>query len=349
MDENVPASMKHLLTEWVNERHQVLMEQVLFTWQEAMGRLTPDDTLMERLLATLPPPEPPPPVEPLPVAPVAADPEPSLGVALASLEQASTQGEVLKRLLDALTHFTGRSALFVVKQGIATLYAHRGFEGETPKAGAPVVPPPELERLIQDGNAPVTAAGPAYAALVAPLSRLEAADVRIIPLSLRHKTVAILLADSGPAPAIDRPHHVRALAYVAEARLSYLATPKEPAKPAPAEHHPSSLTQIIADPIAEVPASVNTLDPRVRTNAERSARVLVGDIELYFPDKVAQAQRQGNLYAFMRDELDRSRDSFVERYGADVEAQHQIFYQTVITQLCQGDPSRLGQAPWAPR
>ena len=346
MDENVPASMKHLITEWVNERHQVLMEQVLFTWQEAMGRLAPDDALMERLLATLPPPPPPLPAPPSQSAP---DLEPSLGAALASLEQASTQGEVLKRLLDALTRFTERSALFVVKQGIATLYAHRGFEAETPKGGAPVVPPAELEHLIQEGNTPITTAGPAYSALLAPLSRFEAVEVRIIPLSLRHKTVAVLLVDSGLRPAIDRPHHVRALAYVAEARLSYLATPKEPAKPAPAEHHPSSPTQIIADPIAEVPVAANGLDPKVRTNAERSARVLVGDIELYFPDKVAQAQRQGNLYAFMRDELDRSRDSFVERYGAEVEAQHQIFYQTVIAQLCQGDPSRLGQAPWAPR
>ena len=91
------------------------------------------------------------------------------------------------------------------------------------------------------------------------------------------------------------------------------------------------------------------LDPMVRINAERSARVLVGDIELYFPAKVAQGQNQGNLYAAMRDELDRSRASFVERYGAELESQHQIFYKTVVQQLCAGNPSRLGPAPWAAR
>lgn len=345
MDENVPASMQSLLTEWVNERHQVLMEQVLFTWQEAMGRMKPDDDLIARLLETLPPP-------PEPVAePPREDPgealEAALGAALEAMEQAATQGEVLKRLLDALTRFTERSALFVVKQGIATLYAHRGFEGETPKAGAPVVPPPDLEHLIQNGNLVIQAPGGAYTALLGPLSQTGAADLRIIPLNLRHRTVAVLLVDSGPRPAIGHPHHVRALAYVAEARLTYLAGPKEAPKPAPAEHHPSSLTQLLADPIAET--SGPGLDPRVRTNAERSARVLVGDIELYFPDKLLQAQKQGDLYGVMRDELDRSRESFVERYGVDLEIQHQIFYQTVIQQLCQGDASRLGQAPWAPR
>jgi hypothetical protein len=64
---------------------------------------------------------------------------------------------------------------------------------------------------------------------------------------------------------------------------------------------------------------------------------------------MAQGQSQGNLYAAMKDELDRSRASFVERYGAELENQHRIFYKTVVQQLCAGDPTRLGPAPWATR
>ena len=343
MNQNSPSPMKNLITEWVHERHQVLMEQVLFTWQEAMGRMAPDDDLIARLEASLPPP-PPPPAAP---APAHGHLETDLGAALQALEQAATQGEVLKQLLNALTQFSERSALFVVKQGIATLYAQRGFEAEAPKLGTPVVPPAELEHLIQEGSAQLRKAGPAYGALLAPLSRFEAADLQIVPVSLRHKTVAVLLVDSGLAQSIEHPHHVRALTYVAEARLGTLATPREVRPPAP-EPSPSVLTQVIPDPIAESPAAPG-LDPKLRQNAERSARVLVEDIPLYFPDKVAQAQAQGNLYAVMRDELDRSRDSFVDRYGSDLESLHQIFYQTVVQLLCHGDPSKLGQAPWAPR
>jgi len=106
------------------------------------------------------------------------------------------------------------------------------------------------------------------------------------------------------------------------------------------------LSQRLPEPAPEPPAG---LDPTTRSNAERSARVLVGDMELYFPAKVALGQQQGNLYAAMRDELDRSRASFVDRYGAELESQHRIFYKTVIQQLCAGDPLRLGAAPWATR
>ena len=60
-----------------------------------------------------------------------------------------------------------------------------------------------------------------------------------------------------------------------------------------------------------------------------------------------RAQSQGNLYALLRDELERSRANFVERFGEDVEIQHRIFTNTIIQLLCNGDKAKLGSAPWA--
>ena len=73
----------------------------------------------------------------------------------------------------------------------------------------------------------------------------------------------------------------------------------------------------------------------------------MGDVELYFPAKVAQARTQGNLYGQLRDELDRSRATFVERFGEDIEAKYRIFTTTVIHLLCDGEVAKLGAAPWA--
>jgi len=335
MDETTQATLKTVLSQWVTDRQQALLEQVLLTWHEGLGRLAPDDALVAQLLAALPVPEPP---------PVPVDWEAGLGAGLDRLAASTTQGEVLKNLLDGIRPFADRSALFVVKQGIASLYAHRGFDGEEPRPGAPVVPPPELETLLQ-GQVAQLGAGPAYGALLAPLSRFEAMAVQILPLHLRRKTVAVLLADSGLVETLDHNPAVRALVHAAEAKLSYLAGVKDEERTAPVEAPPSMPTQRIPDPIMETAAP--PLDPRIRSNAERSARVLVGDLELYFPEKLVKGQQQGNMYGAMRDELDRSRASFVERYGAEVEAQHRIFYQTVVQLLCEGDPSRLGPAPWA--
>jgi len=342
MDDLRKESIKPLVQTWIQERLQSLQDQVVMTWEEGLGRLKPDDALLQKILDAVGPE----PVEdPFPDAPM--DTENDLGVALDLIESASSQGEVLKNMLDGLQPFVERSALFVVKQGIGSLYAHRGFESDSPRLGAPVVPPPELDELLQ-GRAPgITRPGPSYQALLGPLSRFEATDVRILPLRLRRKPVAILLVDSGLRQVIDHPHHVRALAHAAEAALSFQAGQKEEERASvpPPEVHPAAPTQRIQEPIAEAP--VAPLDAKVRANAERSARVLVGDIELYFPAKVTQGKAQKKLYALLRDELERSRASFVERYGAEVEERHQIFHQTVVQQLCDGDPSLLGPVPWS--
>lgn len=88
------------------------------------------------------------------------------------------------------------------------------------------------------------------------------------------------------------------------------------------------------------------LDPKTRAAAERLARVLAGDVELYFPAKVAQARTTGNLYGLLRDELDRSRHTFVDRFGAELETTHGIFRETVISLLCDGNAAKLGSPPW---
>lgn len=355
MDEQAKVAAQQLLQTWIQERQKVLLEQVMLTWEEGLPRLNPDPALMDRLGDLMTPPPAPEPVELQP------DLDRELSAGLDLIAACGSQGEVLKRLLEAIQTFGERSAIFVVKQGIATLYASRGFESDQPKPGAAVVPPPELEPLLKGTPPLVLRNGPSYQALLTPLSRFEASDARVLALRLRQKVVALALVDSGLRQVIDHPGHVRALCHAAEAALAALAVTRDEEKPvapkgvpapapAPAQETApphARMTQLIPDPIHIT--DPGTLDPKLKQNAERSARVLVGDVELYFPQKVEQGRKSGNLYGLLKDELDRSRASFIERYGADVESQHRIFYRTVVQQLCSGDAKLLGAVPWPER
>lgn len=308
------------------------------SWQEGMKALEPDEALMEELRkaggGAVP-------SEDLFAA---GDLGPQLGEAIDGMESAPSQGEVLRALLEGLHPFAERCALFIVKQGLPNLYAARGFDSDTPKLGAPVMPTPKLEALLGGKLHALRETGEAYASMLVPLSRFEATEALILPLRLRRKAVALLLVDSGLRSALDHPAEIRALAHTAEACLSFLAGQKDEEKPGPVDAQPHHRTAQIVQPIQE---SAPALDPKIRATAERLARVLVGDIELYFPQKLAQGQQQGNIYTPLREELDRSRATFVDRYGEDVENQHRIFANTIIQQLCGGDVSRLGPAPWA--
>ena len=330
-------ALRTSLEAWLNQRHQALLEEVMAAWQEGLAKFRPDADLLAKL------------TEAAPATLVLGESNASeqhLAGALDLLEGAASQSELLRRLLEGLSPFVERSALFILKQGLASLYAQRGFDGESPHRTGAIVPTPDLEALIHGGTRAIRRSGPAYSALLAPLSSFEAPDLAILPLRHKRKTVALLLVDSGVRQKLDHPEQVRALVLAASALLAALAAGREDDPPAaPLEPMPSAPTQVVPEPIEAHPAQ--DLDPRTRANAERLARVLVGDVELYFPAKVAQAQSQGNLYGLLRDELDRSRATFVERFGEDVEAHHRIFTSTVIQQLCDGDPGKLGKAPWA--
>ncbi len=336
MTPNDTEALRTILATWAAERHQRLFEDIAGTLQAAGIRTQPDADLVNRLVAALP------------QAPSADAEGPGidreLGAALDLLEGATSQSEALRRLLDGLDPVVERCALYVIKQGIPNLYAWRGFEGTTAKPGTPVVPPSDLEELLT-GRQAWLGKCPGYQALLAPLARMEATEARIYPLRLKRKPVALLLVDAGMRQTLDHPQALRALAQAASATLSSLAGAKEEEKAPPPTDHPTLPTMLVQDPIPE-PATP-ALDPKVKAAAERFARVLAGDIELYFPAKVEQARTQGNLYGLLRDELDRSRHSFVERFGEEVEVRHGIFGRAIIELLCEGDAGRLGAAPWA--
>ncbi len=361
-DSTRPDPLRARLEAWLNEQNQALLEGVMATWQQSLQRFQPDELLLEGLRESL--------AQSAPFVPSETSDAP-LATALDLVETANSQGDLLKRLLDALVPLVERSALFILKQGLASLYAQRGFESDGPAKPGAVVPPPELEALIQGLVRSIRRKGPGYAALLTPLGPFEAAEAAIFPIHHRKKTVALLLVDSGLRNRLDHPDQVRALAHAASAMLGALAAAKDdeasakapaphPAVPAPVFQaapaamapaqalpeavHPSAPTERLADPLEAT--APQEMDPRTQASAERLARVLVGDIELYFPAKVAQARSTGNLYRLLRDELERSRATFVERFGEAFERQAHVFSKTLIQQLCEGDPGKLGAHPW---
>jgi hypothetical protein len=331
-------ALRHELESWLNQQNQALLEEVMATWQEALARFRPDSALLARLSEASPS---------TVVLREQGNPDQAFSAALDLVEEATSQGDLLKRLLDGLAPLVERSALYVLKQGLASPYAHRGFDADasTHTGAGSVVPPPELEALIQGHARLLDRKGPGYSALVSPLSPIEAAEMAILPLRHKRKTVALLLVDSGLRQTLDHPVQVRALVLAASATLASLAAAREDLTPPPMDSRPNAPTQVVTGSIEPPPSA--ELDPRTRAAAERLARVLVGDVELYFPAKVAQAKSQGNLYGHLREELDRSRATLVERFGEDTENRYRIFTNTVIHQLCDGDASKLGPAPWA--
>jgi hypothetical protein len=87
----------------------------------------------------------------------------------------------------------------------------------------------------------------------------------------------------------------------------------------------------------------SSADEGRREEARRLARLLVTEIKLYNEEQVEEGLEQGNLYATLQEEIDRSRRIFEERIPAEVRAETDYFRDELVRILADGDSSALGQ------
>ena len=91
-----------------------------------------------------------------------------------------------------------------------------------------------------------------------------------------------------------------------------------------------------------LPIEVSEEERPQHVRASRFARLLVSEIKLYNEQKVREGQQHGDLYRRLRDDIDRSRDMYDKRHGAEIGGRFDYFHHELVNQLAQGDPSRLG-------
>jgi len=132
--------------------------------------------------------------------------------------------------------------------------------------------------------------------------------------------------------------------------------PETPPPPPPAEDPMDRTasrmrtTQVAPPPDIEGPGRAflggaaprtTAMDPQ-HEEAKRLARLLISEIKLYNEEQVIEGRRQRDLYHRLKDDIDRSRQIYDERVGADVRTEVDYFQQELIRSLAGGDPRSLG-------
>jgi hypothetical protein len=88
------------------------------------------------------------------------------------------------------------------------------------------------------------------------------------------------------------------------------------------------------------PSAANE-DP-MHEEARRLARLLVSEIKLYNEEQIEEGRRQGNIYRFLKEPIDRSRVLYEERIDARVRSDSDYYQEELIRSLANGDRSLLG-------
>ena len=269
-----------------------------------------------------------------------------LNAAVASVQDASSQTDILKALLDGGTQFSRRSVLLVVRANTATGWQARGFvDNDTLRSFVADCSSGLCGRVVK-GRTPAGAAAEEFdPTFVQRFGAPSDGNVLLLPLVIKEKVAALLYADGGSegASGIDRSAMellVRSTGLWLEV-LSFRKTiPADHSHPeahsvAAATSAPSALAE------APVPISAPVADDEVHNKARRFAKLLVEEIKLYNQEKVTEGRATKNLYDRLKDDIDKSRSTYERRYGQTV-TDVDYFTQELVRILGDNDRTALG-------
>jgi hypothetical protein len=295
--------------------------------------------------------------------------------AVARIQAGTTQKEILRALLDNTVLYCGRAALFVVKNGAATGWQGTAFSNNdaikdfaldmSSGIGARVL----QSRTVQNGAASDFDHG-----FTSKFGSPADGKVTLLPLLLKDKVSALVYADGGSQAGTLDAAALDVLVRATSAWLEVISQRKQAQKEGMPEaemhsapsandpfaahaplhtgkaHHESEAVPAAAMSAAAASGGsrigfppLSPEDAEVHRKAQRFARLLMDEIKLYNQAKVADGRKHKDIYDRLKEDIEKSRATYLKRYGNTTAASGNYFNQELIRSLAEDDVSLLGK------
>jgi hypothetical protein len=248
------------------------------------------------------------------------------------IRQATSREELYVTLVDAAASFASGAALLVVEGECARAVKVRGLDEARAQALCAPIPLAEALALADAAQhrEPVIASASVSqvsAPLAAAAGDTPEARVAIVPIVEKPATEKV------PAPALLcawGSFEMAALELVAQ-----VASPAWTATAAP--------PQEATDDAARAWEDLSDEERRIHLRAQRFAHVKVAEIRLFDADAVQLGRARHNLYAVVKDAVDRARTEFRETFFTATDTMVDYLHLELVRTLANEDPELMGR------
>jgi hypothetical protein len=295
----------------------------------------------------------------------------ALQKAVSAIQAGSTQKEILRALLESTFSYSGRAALFVVKNGTATGWQGTGFSDDSAVKDFSLDISFGLSASVMQSRAMETGRVADFdQSFISKFGRPSDGQAAVLPLLLKDKISALVYADAGDAAQLDAAA-LDVLVRATSAWLEVIAQRKQAHKESGAEspeishsapsndpfaahapshsakaHHAPEAAPAAMSAAAGVAGSTVTIpageDGEVHRKAQRFARLLMDEIKLYNHAKVTEGRKHRDLYDRLKEDIEKSRVTYQKRYGNTAAGSADYFNQELVRSLAEDDVSLLG-------
>ncbi len=299
-------------------------------------------------------------LEPELATPPGGAPTDLANAAVASIQDASTQTEILGALLGGAEKFSERCGLLVVKGNTAAGWQCRGLDQDGFKQVKIDTSKGLVDRAIKTKGPVAGAADEFDTGFVGKFGAPGDGNVILLPLVVRDRVAALLYADGGAqgsagldasgvevlVRATDLWLEVISLRKVAEthgiaegAEVAASAAAEAPTQKQAAYEEPEP----VAAPAAPAPAAAAPAAPEdeAHKKAKRFAKLLVDEIKLYNKDKVEEGRKNRDLYDRLKEDIEKSRETYKKRYAESI-TDVDYFSAELVRVLAENDVAKMG-------
>jgi hypothetical protein len=272
-----------------------------------------------------------------------ASPTDILNAAAGSIQEATSQAEILRHLLEGEARFAGRVALFVVKGGAINGWQGTGFQdNEAIKNASLNTSAGLVARAIQSRGAASGSTSEFDPGFMGSVSAPADDNCLVLPLVVKERVAALLYADAGTAPGgmLD-VSALNVLTRWAALWLELTALRKVGA-PSADEPQPVATTAPVPDAGTAAAPAMAAEEADLHKRARRFAKLLVEEIKLYNQPKVVEGKHNRDLYDRLKEDIEKSRATYQKRYGETPVASADYFNQELIRVLADNDVSIMG-------
>jgi hypothetical protein len=279
----------------------------------------------------------------------ALEPEPGslptdlLNAAASSIQDSSSQAEILRHLLEGAGKFCGRAALFVIKGGAMNGWQGTGFDSEDVVKTFSSASATGLAATAIEERAPIGGKAEEFdPAFLSAAGGPSDGKCLVLPLVVKEKVAALIYADAGKLP--DSTVDTSALTLLCRFTALWLeltALRKAGAAAADESQTPAATAAAGTAQANGEPVAVAEED-ELHKKARRYARLLVDEIKLYNQSKVAEGKKSKDLYDRLKEDIEKSREAYEKRYGTSPAASANYFSQELVRVLADNDISLMG-------
>lgn len=258
-----------------------------------------------------------------------------LSLAITAIQEANSQADILRQLLEGEAQFAGRVALFVVRGNAISGWQTTGFRDNDFIKGVALNNGTGLVERALHGREPAAGSTRDFDAhFMASVTPPAEDSCVVLPLVLKEKVAALIYADGGTAPG--GVFDTSALAVLTQwAALWLELSALRKVAVVPAEEGQQSAAASAAGPAGSEEAELHR-------KARRFAKLLVEEIKLYNQPRVVEGKLNRDLYERLKQDIEKSRATYDKRYSDTPVASADYFNQELIRILADDDVSLLG-------